>query len=285
MKDRKLGLGLDALLGSAEPLPVPATPSAPRAPGVSEVVISEVRPNPFQPRTHFDESDLQSLAASIKTSGLIQPVVVRRTPTGYELVAGERRWRAAKIAGLVTLPAVIRELDDKQMLLLALVENVQRRDLNPIEKARALRQLMQVNNWTQDQAAEAVGLGRPTIANFVRLLELPVEIQEAVSRGTLSMGHARALLSTPNAALQRQLLKRILAEDLSVRVVEKLVQDVAKPAKAGRRKDAYTMELEQKFTQFFGTRCELVQRKRGGQIVINWFSNDQFNGLMRKLGI
>ena len=282
MKDRKLGLGLDALLGASEP-PLPA--AAPPPKGVSELLVTEIRPNPLQPRTAFDEEDLKALAASIKSSGLIQPVVVRRGTAGYELVAGERRLRAAKIAGLITIPAVIREIDDKQMLLLALVENVQRRDLNPIEKAKALRQLMQLNAWTQDQAAEAVALGRPTVANFIRLLELPAEIQEAVSRGTISMGHARALLMTSNGALQRQMLRRIISEDLSVRVVEKELSASSPKSKPLPKKDANLLDLEQKFTQFFGTRCEIVPGKKGGQIVINWYSNDQFNALMRKLGI
>jgi ParB family chromosome partitioning protein len=285
MNKPRLGLGLDALLGS-DPAPVAIAES--RRDGVADLPLAEIRPNPWQPRAAFDEEDLRSLAASIRASGVIQPVVVRRSAPGYELVAGERRFRAAKLAGLAAIPAVVRDVDERSMLVLALVENLQRRDLNAIEKAKALRQLMQMNTWTQEQAAESVGLSRPTVANFLRLLELPAEAQEAVSRGTLTMGHARALLATSNAALQRQLLKRIVDEDLSVRVVEKIVAGAA-PAKAGRpaarRKDPAVEDLEQRLTQFFGTRVELVMRTRGGQIVVNWFSTDQFNGLLRKLGV
>ncbi len=284
MKDRKLGLGLDALLGNSD-TPAATTPLPGPAPGASELLIAEIRPNPHQPRTVFNDEDIQALAASIRSSGLIQPIVVRRTPVGYELVAGERRLRAAKAAGLVTIPAILRDIDDRQMLLLALVENVQRADLNPIEKAKALRQLMQVNHWTQEQAAEAVGLGRPTVANFIRLLELPAEIQEAVSRGTLSMGHARALLMTTNVALQRQLASQIVNQDLSVRDVERMLATPKPAASPASKKDAYLVDLEKRFTQALGTRCEITPGKKGGQIVISYFSNEQFNALMRKLGV
>ncbi len=201
---RRLGMGLGALLGGEGE-------SSNNNEQQGTVEVSLIRPNPFQPRAEFDEGEIAALAESLKRQGVLQPVVVRPAEGGfYELVAGERRWRASKKAGLDRIPAVIREVDDRRMLEMALVENIQRRDLNPIEKARAFRQLMQLNSWTQEEVADAVGLGRPTVANFIRLLELPPEIQEAVSRGTITMGHARALLGVAPRSAQLQMLRRII---------------------------------------------------------------------------
>ncbi len=274
---RKLGLGLDALLSGAAP-----------AREGSDAAVDEIRPNPFQPRSLFDEEDLKSLAASIRASGVLQPLVVRPRDGAFELVAGERRLRAAKLAGLARVPVVVRETDDRAMLQLALVENVQRRDLNPMEKARSFRQLQQLNAWTQDQAAEAVGLSRPTVANFIRLLDLPPEVQEAVSRGTISMGHARALLGTSNRGLQLRLVQQTVAEDLSVRAVERMVAASGagrpRPAPAAA-KEPYIADLERRLSQFFGTRVTLKTRAKGGEMVVEWFSNEQFNGLLKKLGV
>jgi ParB family chromosome partitioning protein len=281
-------MGLDALLGAAEPFSAThndaATATAPPPPaGTVETAL--VRPNPFQPRTDFDESELKALADSIRREGLLQPVVVRPVEGGhYQLVAGERRYRAAKMAGLDRIPALVREIDDRKMLELALVENVQRRDLNPMEKARAFRQLMQLNSWTQEQVAEAVQLGRPTVANFMRLLELPVEVQEAVSRGTISMGHARALLGAPHRGAQLQLLKRVVLEDLSVRALEQLIS--RKPAPAipsapGRSREPYLAELEQKLMDKLGFRVEIMPEA----IVIPYGSNDQLTAILRRMGI
>src|SRR5262245_24490462 len=193
MKDnRRLGLGLDALLGAsaAEPVAVAAPPPegpARNGDGLVYAPLDELRPNPHQPRTVFDEEDLDSLAASIKSSGVLQPIVARRRDGMLEIVAGERRFRAARKAGLDRLPVIVRNVDDHAMLQMALIENLQRRDLNPLEKARAFRQLMQANAWSQEEAAKAIGLGRPTVANFLRLLDLPADVPEAVDAGTRSM--------------------------------------------------------------------------------------------------
>jgi ParB family chromosome partitioning protein len=279
-------MGLDALLGAGEPFGSgngeAATATA--LPPAGTVETAMVRPNPFQPRTNFDEADLKALADSIRREGLLQPVVVRPTGGGlYQLVAGERRWRAAKLAGLDRLPALVREVDDRKMLELALVENVQRRDLNPIEKARAFRQLMQLNSWTQEQLADAVGLGRPTVANFMRLLELPAEIQEAVSRGTITMGHARALLAAPHRGLQMQLLKRAILEDLSVRALEQLIsrKPSSPPPAPGRSREPYLAELEQKLMDKLGFRVEIMPEA----IVIPYGSNDQLTAILRRMGV
>lgn len=269
---KRLGMGLEALIGNTE------TEAAPS--GTIETVL--IRPNPYQPRADFDESEIKSMAESIRRQGVLQPVVVRPVNGVYELVAGERRWRAAKEAGLDRIPASIREVDDRKMLELALVENLQRKDLNAMEKARAFKQLMQFNGWTQEELADAVGLGRPTAANFLRLLDLPVEAQEAVSRGTISMGHARALLAVPQRGALLSLLKRVIQEDLSVRALEKLVtaRKPAARAAAPASKDPYTMELEQKLMDKLGVRVAIEP----GKIVISYASNEELTAVLGRLG-
>jgi ParB family chromosome partitioning protein len=271
-------MGLGALLGGE----AEGSISSERA---GEVDVSLVRPNPYQPRADFDEKEIQSLADSLKRQGLLQPVVVRPAAGGFfELVAGERRWRASKVAGLARIPAVVREVDDKKMLELALVENLQRRDLNPIEKARAFRQLMQLHSWTQEDVADAVGLGRPTVANFMRLLELPPEIQEAVSRGTITMGHARALLAVPQRSTQMQLLRKVLEEDLSVRALEKIVTQrpsPPSPTKSSSAREPYLQELEQKLMDKLGVRVEIMPEA----IVIPYGSNQQLTAVLKRLGV
>ncbi len=269
---KRLGMGLEALIGNTE------TEAAPS--GTIETVL--IRPNPYQPRADFDESEIKSMAESIRRQGVLQPVVVRPVNGVYELVAGERRWRAAKEAGLDRIPASIREVDDRKMLELALVENLQRKDLNAMEKARAFKQLMQFNGWTQEELADAVGLGRPTAANFLRLLDLPVEAQEAVSRGPISMGHARALLAVPQRGALLSLLKRVIQEDLSVRALEKLVtaRKPAARAAAPASKDPYTMELEQKLMDKLGVRVAIEP----GKIVISYASNEELTAVLGRLG-
>ncbi|HZN61456.1 MAG TPA: ParB/RepB/Spo0J family partition protein [Planctomycetota bacterium] len=295
MKDtRRLGLGLDALLGAstAEPVAVAAPPAeapARNGEGLLYAPLDELRPNPHQPRTNFDEEDLESLAASIKSSGVLQPIVARRRDGMLEIVAGERRFRAARRAGLDRIPVVIRNVDDHAMLQMALIENLQRRDLNPMEKARAFRELMHANGWSQEEAAKAVGLGRPTVANFLRLLELPSDVQDAVSSGTLSMGHARALLAVTNAAARLALMKKIIADDLSVRAVETLASAEAKPRHRGKKfeakKDANLEDLERKLSRHLGTKVEIEARGPAGTISIRYYSNAQFGEVMRRMGV
>ena len=280
---RRLGMGLGALIGGSETDASPATAVPPPEPG-SSIEVSLIRPNPYQPRADFDEQEIRSLAESLKRQGLLQPVVVRPVPGGlYQLVAGERRWRASKVAGFDRIPVIVRQVDDQKMLELALVENLQRRDLNPMEKARAFKQLMQLNNWTQEALADAVGLGRPTVANFMRLLEAPLEVQEAVSRGTLSMGHARALLSIPQKAALLQMLRRIIEEDLSVREVEKLLTRRPPPpaSKGSFHREPYLQELEQKLMDKIGVRVEIMPEA----IVIPYGSNKQLSDILRRLGV
>ena len=210
--------------------------------------------------------------------------MVRATRDGsYELIAGERRWRASKKAGLERIPAIVRRADDKKMLELALVENLQRSDLNPIEKAKAFRQLIKLNGWTQEQVAESVGMGRPTVANFIRLLDLPVEVQEAVSRGTLSMGHARAILAAPGKSAMLKLLKRTLLEDLSVRDLEKMASggEAKKGLESVAKKEPYLFELEQKLMDKLGTKVQI----RPNAVVIPYRSNKELTSLLKRLGV
>lgn len=281
---RRLGMGLGALLGGTEPFAAGAATEAGSPPSTVETAL--IQPNPFQPRADFDEEEIRLLAESVRRQGLLQPIVVRPAPGGgYQLVAGERRWRAARMAGLERVPAVVREVEDRKMLELALVENLQRRDLNPMEKARAFRRLMQLNGWTQEELADAVGLSRPTVANFIRLLDLPPEIQEAVSRGTISMGHARALLSVPNRGTQLRLLQRILLEDLSVRALEQAVSrrpaaPTASPAPRQSR-EPYLEELERKLMDRLGFRAEILPEA----IVIPYGSDEQLTAILRRLGV
>ncbi|HXG62241.1 MAG TPA: ParB/RepB/Spo0J family partition protein [Planctomycetota bacterium] len=277
---RRLGMGLGALLGGEGE-------SSQNNEQSGAIEVSLIRPNPFQPRAEFDEAEIASLAESLKRQGVLQPVVVRPAEGGfYELVAGERRWRASRKAGFDRIPAVIREVDDRRMLEMALVENLQRRDLNPLEKARAFRQLMQLNSWTQEEVADAVGLGRPTVANFIRLLELPPEIQEAVSRGTITMGHARALLGVSPRSAQLQLLRRILEEDLSVRALEKLARRRSEPSSekgngSSSRREPYLEELERKLMDRLGVRVEIMPEA----IVIPYGSNQQLTAILKRLGV
>jgi len=278
---KRLGMGLGALIGGE---PEPVAVAGPAKPDVSTMEINTIRPNPYQPRTEFDPKEIESLAESLKKDGLLQPVVVRPAGAGfYQLVAGERRWRAAKLAGLARVPVVIREVEDKKMLELALVENIQRRDLNPMEKARAFRQLMTLHSWTQEQLADALGMARPTVANFVRLLDLPLEVQEAVSRGTISMGHARALLAVTQRATMMQILKQIVTDDLSVRAVEQLV--TAKPAapasKPTKKVEPWIQEFEQKLMDKLGVKVQITP----DAIVVPYASKEQLTQVLRRLDV
>jgi ParB family chromosome partitioning protein len=282
---KRLGMGLGALIGGETDPATPgaATTAAPAPESVATMEINTIRPNPYQPRTEFDSKDIESLSESLKKDGLLQPVVVRPAGAGfYQIVAGERRWRAAKLAGLARVPVVIRSVDDKKMLELALVENIQRRDLNPMEKARAFKQLMTLNSWTQDQVADSLGMARPTVANFIRLLDLPLEIHEAVSRGTISMGHARALLSVPQRATQVQLLKQIIQDDLSVRALEKLAAPKsAVPSKGAKKTEPWIKEFEQKLMDKLGVRVQI----QPDSIVIPYTSKEELTRVLKRLDV
>jgi ParB family chromosome partitioning protein len=277
-----LGRGLSALIPDAPPPPAPVPASHDRA---LEVDTDLLRPNKFQPRTRVDESKIDELARSIKAHGIIQPIVVRRAEGGFEIIAGERRWRASQRAGLLKVPVVIRDVPDERLLAAALIENIQREDLNPIEEAHAYRRLADDFQLTQEQIADAVGKDRSSIANYVRLLRLPHEVRENVAAGALSMGHARAVLGIADEAAQLRLAREVVAKGLSVRETELLVKKAAAPA-TGReepQKDVHTRAAEDRLRFALGTRVRIVRKGKGGRIAIDFGSEDELHRLYEQL--
>ena len=272
MIKRGLGRGLGALL------------SASQAEGetLREIPIEEIGPNPNQPRKSFDINGLQELSASMRQSGVLQPVVVRRVGSGYQLIVGERRLRAAKLAGLERVPAVIREATDAESLELALVENLLREDLNPMEEAEAYQRLLAEFGWTQEELAGRVGKDRSSIANCLRLLKLPAVIQDDLRAGRLTMGHARALLSLASAAAQLKLREEILSHSWSVRTTEEGVQRSHVPRRAARRSAELTA-LEDQLRERLATRVRLVGSERRGRIEIVYASRDELERLVEQI--
>jgi ParB family chromosome partitioning protein len=290
MSESRLGRRLSDLLGSKGPLEaVPSETTFPKAKEATptDVPVSQVDANPFQPRADFDKSQLEELKKSILSTGILQPIVVRPAGERYQVVVGERRLRAAKELGLERIPAVVRQAGDGELLELALIENVQRADLNPIEKAKAYRRLMQEFGLTQEQVAQRVGQERSTVANFVRLLELPKEVQDHVSRGTISMGHARALLTIADGAKQRELADRVAKEGVSVRDVERLIARGEAPRKRASRgeKSPQVRSLEDKLKRHFGTRVSIFEGRNRGRLVIEFYGTDDFDRLMQIMGV
>lgn len=278
--NRKLGRNLQELLLEQ---PSPLTQHE-----VIQVPPELISPNPYQPRERIDPTSLEGLIESIQQTGILQPITVRRVGDGYQLVAGERRWRAALQIGLPRIPVVVREVNDQQMLELALIENIQREDLNPIEKAKAYQQLIRSFNLTQEEAARRLGQDRSTVANFIRLLDLPEEIQELVSRGTISMGHARALLAVDDKKRQWEICTKIIKNDLSVRATELLVSPPAKKKASKHKaqtKAAHLRDLEEKLQHKFGTRVWIEDKGGRGRIILDYFTPDDFERIMEELGV
>jgi ParB family chromosome partitioning protein len=269
-----LGRGLSALIPAAAAAPQPTMRP-------QEIDADLLKPNPFQPRTVIDEGKIDELARSIRANGIIQPIVVRKAGAGYEIIAGERRWRAAQRAGLLKVPVVVRDTPDEQLLAAALIENIQREDLNPIEEAHAFRRLSDELHLTQDQIADAVGKDRSTIANTLRLLKLPREMRDSVSAGTLAMGHARALLALPDEAAQLRVGRDVVARQLSVRETEVLVKKALEPAPAKIEppKDVHTRAAEEKLRFALGTRVRIVRKRRGGRIEVDYGSEEELQRL------
>jgi ParB family chromosome partitioning protein len=270
-----LGRGLGALLSS----PTPAGQAAVAAAAV-ELPIDSIAPNPKQPRKDFDDKALQELSASLVQSGVLQPVVVRRVGDGYQLVVGERRWRAAKLAGLTRIPAVVREASDAETLELALVENLLREDLNPMEEAEAYQRLLAEFGWTQEELAQRVQRDRSSIANCLRLLKLPELIQEDLRANRLTMGHARALLSLTSPAEQLKLREEILAHSWSVRATEEGVQAKrVKPPRRQLRRSAELAAVEDSLRVALATRVRVVGSERAGRIEIVYSSREELDRL------
>jgi ParB family chromosome partitioning protein len=282
-----LGKGLGALLGEdalgvLEDVAAEGTPSALR-----EVDLNSVRPNPNQPRKDFDEGALQELADSVKRNGILQPIVVREAGDGFEIVAGERRWKAAGIAGLETVPVVVRSVSDDEILVLALVENLQRSDLNPIEAARGYRHLMEQGDLTQEALSQIVSKSRPAIANALRLLDLPDEIQDMVVAGKLSAGHARAILSVEGEESRRALAERVVAEGLSVRQTENLASVFSVTEEAPRPKrtpapEAYKAAAR-RLRKDLNTKVSVKTVRGRNKIEIEFTDEDELEALVRRI--
>ena len=274
MNRKALGRGLGALLSSDTTVDL--------GPESTEVDIESVVPGPMQPRTHFDEASLESLADSIRAHGIVQPLLVRRRDGGYELIAGERRWRAAKLAGITRVPVVVKEVPDDSLLEIALIENIQRENLNPIEEAQAYKKLIETVGLTQESLATRVGRDRSYITNYLRLLRLPDYVQQLVKEGRLSTGHARTLLALDHVDLQRRIARQIIDGGLSVRSTEQLVQRATqeKPARrsAPQAVDPNIKAAETKLRRALGTQVKILQAADGrGKVEISFFNTQDLD--------
>ena len=286
-KRKALGRGLSALLPQS-PDPATRTDLSPESPGVQEVDLDLLEPNPDQPRSVLDDSKLEELAQSIRSHGVIQPIVV--TPNGnreggFHIVAGERRWRASQRAGLLRVPVFVREVEQTKRLEVALIENIQRENLNPIEEASAYKRLADEFNLTQAQIAESVGKDRATVANYQRLLGLPQEVRGDVAAGFLTMGHARALVALPDARAQRHVAREIRAQALSVRETAALVKRITMPKRstaATNDNDVHTKAAEERLRLSLGTRVRIVRSGPGGRIEISFSSENELQRLYER---
>lgn len=300
-----LGRGLGALLGGTPP--ASKTPSAAPVPGpapeaslavdardrVQRVAIKQVQPCSFQPRKDFSEESLRELADSIKEQGIVQPLIVRKKGDGFELIAGERRWRAAQIAGLSEIPIIVREADDRSVLELALIENLQRENLNPIEEALGYSQLIEQFQLKQEEAAAKVGKSRAVVANALRLLKLAPEIQTLIREGQLSVGHAKVILGLPTATEQKIACDCVLKKSLNVRQTEELVAQMQSaqtatskaPASTPPLRDANVADLENKLRERFGTKVQLRYRQGKGSLDIRFFSDDDLERVLKIIGV
>ena len=308
-KKTGLGRGLDALFADAAPIDederYPASEAgskktvseAKESPAEDEdrilyVDINDIRPNSAQPRTHFDEEKLAELASSIRTNGVIQPLIVRESTGGYELVAGERRWRASRQAGLRTVPCIVRNFDDRQNAIVAIIENMQREDLNPIEEALGLKSMTEKYGFTQEQVSASLGRSRTYITNSIRLLKLPEEIQQYVSSGQMSAAHGRTIINIPDKAKQKEIADKIIRNDLSVRATERLaekVKDELRPERKRRRKKVSEEEkarsaeiaaVETELMRLAGTKVHITGDETKGKIELEYYSLDELNRLI-----
>jgi ParB family transcriptional regulator, chromosome partitioning protein len=286
-KKLALGRGLGALIPEA--VGPDADESGPRSKDYLECDVALIQPNRFQPRSHFDAEEMDQLSESIRAQGVLQPLLVRRLEMGYELVAGERRLRAAKMAGLLKVPVVVKDVSNAEMLEMALVENIQRENLNPIEEAEAYHRLIMEFGLTQEQASARVGKSRSAVANFLRLRQLPDAIKESIVDGRLSMGHARALLGADNQAQQNAAWRAIIRKSLSVRQTEDLIKRLRNAAEVVERKKNGSAErhlamLSDRLSQRFGTKVQIKRRGKRGRLEIEFYSDDDLNRLLELFG-
>jgi ParB family chromosome partitioning protein len=303
-KPRHLGRGLESLLGPIIGQPAATTNDMPAASAshnfppdkdltdsMRDLSLDQISANPYQARTVWNEQDLIELADSIKANGVIQPIIVRPFQGGYQLIAGERRFRAAQMAGLNRIAAIVRAVTDEQLFEWSLVENIHRRDLNPIERAKAYQRYLGAFALTQAEASQRLGEDRSVIANYLRLLDLPEDLRQMLVDGQITMGHARAILSLPSDELRRKLANRAMAGRLSVREVERLVRkylsDETKSQPAARAKPAHIADLEDKLCRHLGTRVHIDTRRNGqrGRILIDFDSLDEFDRITEALGL
>jgi len=297
-----LGRGLGALLGGAitsgrpaapASLPVAATEPAADGERVQNLALDRIRPSPFQPRKEFSAEALQELADSIKAQGVIQPLIVRERNGGFELIAGERRWRAAQLLGLKEVPVIVREADDRTVLELALIENLQRENLNPVEEAQGYQQLIEHFDLRQEDVATKVGKSRTLVANSLRLLKLDADVQSYLRNGQLSVGHAKVILGLAGAAEQKLAAERILRDSLNVRDTETLVarlQHVAAPAKGNGAAKAqpsasHVADLENRLRERFGTKVQLRYKQGKGSLEIRFFNDDDLERILQIIGV
>ena len=283
---RGLGRGLDALFADQQPIMERAKSGEEAAESNPDAIqyldINDIKPNQNQPRVHFDKEKITELAESIKEHGIIQPLVVRRSGEAYELVAGERRWRAAREAGLTKVPSIVREFTDEENALVAIIENMQREDLNPIEEAQGLSRMIEIYGLTQEEVSKSVSKSRPYISNALRLLKLPEEIRNHVRDGNLSSGHARALVAVSDEKLQMEICRKAIKEGLSVRDVERLVAGGGKKRRkpVRRVKSADTLSVENELQSLYGTKITINQKGRKGTIEMEFYSTDELNRLI-----
>ena len=278
MNRKALGKGINALIPNFETEVPASTPTS----GMVELLIDEISPGDTQPRKDFNDEKLKELEDSIRENGVIQPIVVQKQGEGYEIICGERRWRASRKAGLKKIPAVIREVSNTQSLKMALIENIHRQDLNPIEEAQAYKRLSHEFGLTQEVIAKQVGKNRATVANYLRLLKLSKAFQDDLITGQLTMGHARAMLSLETEAEMEEARREVLKKNMNVRQIESYIQ--AKKSTAGEkpkakvdRKDVFIKDLEKQFERHLGTKVEITPGKKGGKLVVLYYSIDDLN--------
>jgi len=281
---KALGKGINALIPDFEMGVPEAEPSA-----ANDLLVDEISPNRLQPRSYFDDTKLEELVTSIEEHGVLQPVVVQKADSGYELIAGERRWRASKKLGLKKIPAVIREVSDAQSLEIAIIENIHRQDLNPIEEAEAYARLANEFALTQEMVAKKVGKSRTAVANTLRLLKLSRKIKEDLISEKISMGHARALLGLENSKQMETLRKEIIKQDLTVRQTEGRVNkikagSVNKPGPPTAKKDIFIKDLEKDLARRLGTKVDISPKKNGGKLVVTYYSDDDLDRIQGLMG-
>lgn len=275
---RGLGKGLGALIPGSE---------EPDRNSIIEIKITEIEANDKQPRKAFGDETLMDLAESIKEHGVIQPIIVRKLGSGYQIIAGERRWRASRLAGKKTIPAIVKECSNLEVMELALIENLQREDLNSIEEAMAYKSLIEEYDMTQEEISKKIGKSRPAIANSLRLLQLPQEVIKMIEKGEISQGHARALLSVSGEKNQIEMAKRIVAHQLSVRQVEKMAGNIKRKKKKEVLPDAYQIEishLEERLKTALGTKVTIQHKNNKGKIEIEYYSNEDLDRILDLLG-